>query len=95
METLASVLKHLARFCLGAAFIFLVSGVIDTWLTRGADVALALLRPDILNVLVLALPFAPGVLLLMCASVAKTRANAAQPTRGQAPRKSRGLVVEG
>ena len=36
METLASVLKHLARFCLGAAFIFLVSGLIDTWMTRGA-----------------------------------------------------------
>ena len=95
METLASVLKHLARFCLGAAFIILVSGLIDTWMTRGGDVALALLRPDILNVLVLALPFAPGVLLLMCASVAKARADAAPRPRVQASRRSRGLIVEG
>lgn len=74
METLVRVLKHVGHFCLGAALLFLLTGVADVWMRRGIDAALELLRLDVVNVLVLALPFLPGGIFLMLSAMAAVRA---------------------
>ncbi len=73
METLTTVLKHVGYFCLGAAFIFIFTGVTDTWMRRGLDAVFELLRFDIVNVFVLLIPFVPGGVFLMCSSALKAR----------------------
>jgi hypothetical protein len=83
METTADILRRVGYFCLGAALIFLVTGITDVWRKKGLEAAFALLYPDPVNLIVLVLPFVPGVLLWWLATVLKDKGDARRVVFGE------------
>ena len=73
MKTTTTILEKLGYVCLAVAFLFVTTGIAGVWLKGGYCAVQQYFNPDIVDAIVLFIPFIPGIVIMIPAFLRRNR----------------------